>query len=257
MMKHLSLLALLFSVFFSCKEKVEVEEVQSVSSCIGEPEPNPWSGSCDDYSYDTSKVCSCANMGSFKLEESGVEYLPMYCKAIGEVISFENDKGETLNLEVSEKAYNRYTSMHYAYQPCADNPSKVNTYVLEFEQLSIWLKSETNNLQLQIALKTKPDLVQHGEGRVGDFLEITRRKSSNYWSVDLTAVVNQRNLSYHEAILQEYYEQIELLGKTFNKVISQDISYHVDPKPFKYYYTAEQGLVAFIDQSGVLWRIVD
>ena len=254
-MKQFSLLALLITVFFSCKD--EEVQIQSVSSCIGDPEPNDWTGTCADFSYDTAKVCSCADMGSFKLEESSLEYLPLYCKEIGEVISFENDKGEMLHLEVSVKAYKRYSSLHYSYKPCADNSTKVNTYLLEFEQLSIWLKSETNGLQLLLSLKTKPDLAQHGEGRVGDFLEITRRKNSNYWTIDLTAVVNQRNLSYHETFSQEYYEQIELLGKTFRRVISTDISYHVDPKPYKYYYTAEQGLVGFIDQSGVLWRIVD
>jgi hypothetical protein len=247
-------LTLLLAVFFSCKDK----EIPPVSSCIGEPAPNFWRASCDNYPIDTSLVCSCNDMGSFKLEASSMECLPLYCKEIGDVIQYVNDKGETLNMVVSNKTYNQYSGFHSAYKTCFEDSPKVNVYHLDYEQLSVLLMSESTNLQLVITIKTIPDLSQHGEGRVGDFLEITRKKSSfGDWAVDLTAVVNQRSLSYHEEIFQEYYEQIELLGKTFNKVISHDVTHYVNSKPFKYYYTAERGLVGFVDQSGVLWRIAN
>lgn len=246
-------LTLLLAVFFSCKDK----EIPPVSSCVGEIVPNFWRTSCDNFPIDTSAVCSCNDMGSFKLEASSIEYFPLYCKEIGDVIQYENDKGDVLNMVVSNKTYNQYSGFHSAYKPCFGDSPKVNVYHLDYEQLSVLLISESTNLQLVLAIKTIPDLSQEGEGRVGDFLEIARRKTFGDWAVDLTAVVHQRSLSYQKEIFQEYYEQVELLGKTFSKVISHDVSNYANSKPFKYYYTAERGLVGFVDQSGVLWRIAN
>lgn len=177
-----------------------------------------------------------------------------YFPAMKRTIRYKNEKGETIDLKVDDKTYLKSNAVYSSAVSCPGDSTKTTGYCIEFEQLVIGLREQTGKLDLSISILTKPDMRNPGAGRAGDFLNITRKKGNNLFS-ELSFVLNQRTLTYEEEFNQAHLDQIELLGKTFSDVITNDITLFVNPKPYKYYFNQEVGLIGFVDSDGVLWVI--
>lgn len=252
MKKPLLLLTFLLAIVLSCRK----ENPPSVSDCAGVPVNLIFSSDCNLFFID-SFVCQVEDLGRFQLEEHSKTFQPLFCKPVGQFIKYVNEKGESVFVKIAAKQYSLLKGTQLAYPVCENDSTRRKAFCLEYEALEVGLESEEKGWQFEIAIKTIPDLVNPASGGVGDFIEIVRRTPLNFWSADMSAVVSQRTLSYARSFAQENYGTIELLGRSFQDVISKDLMYYSAPKPFKFYCNAEEGLVGFIDQEQVLWRIDD
>lgn len=244
-------LALFLAFSLSCGKKEDAQQINPCVEDILSPFPPP---TCSDVKQ-TDYFCDVEFLGKYQLEESSKLFQPQYCEAIGNKITYKNDKGTLLDLAVYQKGYGETNVIHNSFVPCAGDTNKYKGYCIDYQQLWISLRSDQTGLDISMYVLTAPDYDNAAAKHVGDFLKITRKKSANAFWQDFYAVINRRSLSYDKTELQEYYPEIELLGRKFTEVISNDISLFVDPKPYKYYFNKEVGLIGFVDSAGVLWVI--
>lgn len=249
-MNKIFICCLFATVVFSCKKK---DEPEPGNPCVGGVETPVFITSCDNFP-DTKYFCSIEFVGKFQLEESSKAYQPQYCEPIGKSIRYRNEKGETIELKIDDKTYQKSNAIYSAAFPCPGDSTKTVGYCIDFERLQVGLREQTDKLDLTISVETKPDMRNPGPGRAGDFLVITRTKNNILYS-DANFVLNKRTLSYEEDFNQVHLNQVELLGKTYTDVLTNDITFFANPKPYKYYFNKGTGLIGFVDSDGVLWVI--
>lgn len=249
-MNKIFIFCLFAALFFSCKKK---DDPEPGNPCAGFVETPVFMTSCDNFP-DTKYFCSIEFVGNFQLEESSKAYQPQYCEPVGKSIRYRNEKGEAIELKIDDKAYQKSNVVYSTVSTCPGDSTKTVGYCIDFEQLQVGLREPTDKLDLTISILTKPDLRNPGPGNAGDFLVITRQKNNNLFS-EASFVLNKRTLSYEEDFNQAHLDQIELLGKTYTDVLTNDITLFANPKPYKYYFNKETGLIGFVNSDGVLWVI--
>jgi hypothetical protein len=158
-------------------------------------------------------------------------------------------------MEVYAKNYAKSNAARNTFIPCDNDSTKFITacYGNEYAQFNI--KSADSKIDLIIRLRTSLGTEDPLSGKVADYIEILQRTANNSFVQEFFIMVNERNIGFSQEPNQENFGTIELLGESFENVLSSDISVYPDPKPFKYYYNQIIGLVAFQDSQGVLWRI--
>lgn len=249
-MNKIFIFCLLATVVFSCKNKNDVEPG---NPCVGAVETPSFHLTCSD-DRSGEPFCEVEFIGDFRLEESSKAYQAQYCEPVGKIVRYKNVNGEVIELKIEEKSYQKSNAIYGVVPGCMGDSSKPVGYCIDFERLEIKMKSDSAGLDLTLSVQTRPDLQNPGQRRVGDILVVTRRLGNNAFAV-VSFVVNKRTLGYEEEFNQEHLDQIVLLGKSYSDLITNDITLFTDPKPYKYYFNKEVGMIGFVDQTGVLWVI--
>ena len=176
------------------------------------------------------------------------------CNVIGDKLKFQNENNEELEFEIVRKQYQKVKTTLSSSNICQGDSSKVEGICLSGELISLKLASLNPELELTIEIKTFPEINADELGGVGDFLQINRSTGINLFITELFAVISQRSLSFEQSFGQENIESIEILNETFTDVISERIGSFQGGNTFKYYFSKSDGLIAFQDSDGVLWK---
>lgn len=252
-MKKNLFLFLSISLFISCSDDEDATPFFELS-CLGTPiEPNN-SMVCDSIIL-SPQQCDVVHVGDYTLAEESRSYLNQYCMEVGDKMLYINENGDKLYLDVYSKNFAKTNAARNTFIPCDNDTTTFITacYGNEYAQLNI--KSADSKIDLLIRLRTSLSTEDPLSGKVADYIEILQRTANNSFVQEFSIIVNQRDIGFSQEPNQENLGMIELLGESFDNVLSSDISVYPDPKPFKYYYTQRFGLVAFQDSEGVLWRI--
>lgn len=241
----------LFILLLSCTKEADIA-VSPYLGC-GSPLVNPkLIASCQ--SIDTSTdmyICSSKHIGDYKLEDSSKLYMPQFCEEIGNILVYEDNKGNTLNFKLAFKSFFKtYGSQTKDY--CMNDSSKYIINCINVEKATLLLKSETANLTLAIDICTIISRKDSVPNQIADILEVSRYIGPNYYTTELTSIINQRTYPISEFPRQEQSPSLIINDKKYFNVLSNDISSWPYPS-FKYFYNIEFGLIAFKDLFGVTW----
>jgi hypothetical protein len=201
-------------------------------------------------------LCDVFNVGSYTFDPSSKKYMPLFCKNIGSNLIYRNHAGEEITFVLKDKLNKKYVTTYNTFQLCQFDSMRSIGYCIISDRVSYNFWAESIGLELEIILKTIPDIYSTKVGYIGDILEIRRKKDPSSYFVDFSSVVNQRSLSYAKTYNQEFYSSIEILGKTYQNVMSNDILHFSGPI-YKYYYNNDIGLLAFRDTTGITWKLIE
>lgn len=246
-MKQFTLLLLSLFLIFSCGKDDE-----PAAACFEEPRVNDASTTCENFTTPTW-ACTTEAIGVFTLDENSKSFLPFFCNENKNIFNYRNESGATKVFDVDQRTYLRNIVAYDSGQPCTNDNTKNTAYCIDYEEANIRMIS-TDGISITTSVYTRPDFVNQSGNNAGDFLQIARIVNGNF-IVDFLAVVSQKSLTFEETPEQEFYSSIDLVGTTFNDVISIDISNSSTRGTFKYYYTKDQGIVGFVDGSGTVWSL--
>ncbi len=238
---------------WSCKDDEPVVPVMTIN-CIEEVEVRPWFQNCDTNPSDF--FCEKIFVGEFSLNDEGKFYMPQFCSNSGDSIAFTNESGDIIHFFIANKGFQKVTSTTNTFMDCPSDPDKTVGHCLESEMVFLEMDAPELELELTIRVETKIDTRTVVIGNVGDFISFWRSTGDNSFVGELSLVVDRRTLSYDKTNGHENYDMIELAGRTFTDVISQDITTFVNPVN-KYYINKEQGLIGLQDTTGTVWRILN
>lgn len=250
-MNKIFILCLLATLVFSCKNN---DEAALGNPCAGVVESPDWLITCYTDRGIEPHYCSIVFVGDFELEEISKAYQPQYCEPSGKTVRYKNVSGGIIDFKIMGKAYQKANAIYSGAPGCKGDSSKFVGYCIDYERLDLRMKSDSPDLDLSLSIQTQPDLRNPGPGRVGDFLVITRKLSAGAFA-PTSFVINKRTLSYEEEMNQVFLKKVELSGNTYLEVLTNDITFSADPKPYKYYFNRDVGLIGFVDPSGTLWII--
>ena len=242
------LLFIALTVFLSC-EKEETPE----NTCLVSPLDFLKVEDCDTSSHIT---CVPRRVQDLRLSEISKQWLPRYCQETGSVLSFKNKDEKSINLRLIGKNY--WFSGRYfdSKKPCPQDSSSNLFYCGNIEIASLSYTSLNDSLELIIELYSRPNIETNGDEEFLDELKILRKNSSiTVFSKDFTYVIDSRNSSDWFKDREEFYSSIELNSKVFDRVISNNRDGIGSRDVYKYYYTKEHGLIAFVDDQNELWVI--
>ena len=255
-MKKIIIISFLLSVLFACGDDDAVITFFELS-CLGDAAPSSNQFDCDNIpTY--LEICEAEFVGDFSLAEESRSFIQQFCRNIGDVETYVNSNGEKMELTVSSKSFIQSHSVRNTFISCENDSTKFKGACFNFELGMVNLVSEPDSLKLIIQLKTALSKDDYSGEKIGDMVEILRRNGPNAYVVDFSVVVNERSIGYGRTDFQENLGAVELLGQTHNDVISSSAHLNFpNTGAFKYYYNKWNGLVAFEDSDGMLWRIDD
>ncbi len=238
---------------FSCSNDEDVPPFFELS-CLGSATTPIITTSCESFPP-SSQICEAVHVGDFTLEEETRSYLQQYCRQIGDVDVFVNANGERIDMEIYFKNFINTHLLKNTFIPCENDSLKNIGACIGLEVAQVKMRSSDETIDIALQLSTKLSAESPLEAKVADYVDITRAVGNNTFVQEFSVIVHERNIGFSQAVHQENLGTIDLLGETFDEVISADISGFVNSQPFKYYYTQRFGLVAFQDTAGVLWRL--
>lgn len=115
---------------------------------------------------------------------------------------------------------------------------------------------QSGNISLDINLRPIPEFKDEIHVGSGDFLEIYSIGDSPHYNQELNFVVNQRSLSYSSTSTQEFHETLDIGGKLYRNIFTENNAF-IFPKIYTFYYNKIDGLVAFRDDNDVVWHLVN
>lgn len=237
-------------LLISCQDE-EPEIKTATALCLGTPSAIGFE-SCETDPFDIPQFCESEFLGSYELLEESYEYLPQYCTNQNSTIVYTNTNGDSLNLVLSFKSFNKSKSAYNTFVECDDDATKTKSVCIDNEAIRIQLDSAEPELSLAITLQSKLEVATQG---IGDFLEVTRTDTATgSLYLEFSSVIAQRTLSYATTFNQEYFDKLKLNTIEYTNVISNDISNFQNPK-YKFYFNTEKGMIGFRDTNDVLWTL--
>jgi len=249
-MKKIILLAMM-AFILSCSKDDDMQ-ISSTLECLGNAEEPFGLSNCDNFPANDF-LCDNISIGEFELEDVSKEYMVYACNSIGDQFKFENETGVELEFNLIERRYQKTTGVYNSGDVCQSDSSKTMGICLTSELIRLVLRSENPELEFRIEIKTLPDTDDEEIGGAGDLLQISRVTGLNSFVTEFNAVLSQRTLSYERTFSQEVIESVNILDEEFNAVITNDINNFIEI-PFKFYYNKSEGLIAFQDKEGVMWK---
>ncbi len=254
-MKNTFFFFFFFFLFYGCSDD-EMGTPLNELSCLGDASTPIVQSDCDNFPLNP-QICESVYVGDYTLEEESRKFLPQFCRGIGDRDIYVNANGEKVEMEVVLKNFINTHSLRNTFMPCENDSTKNIGACIGLEAALMKMRSLDSTIELNLQLHTKLSSGDPLSGKVADYVEISRAAGNNTFVLDFSVIVNERDVGNDPSPFQENLGAIDLLGESFDDVISSDISFFNDPKPFKYYYNWEVGLIAFQDSDGVLWRIQD
>ena len=182
--------------------------------------------------------------GNFYLIERARKFLPQSCLEIGDKVFYENAAGDHVGFVITSKDHALIRSSYLSTPPCVDMPD----YCFRSEIYTLGMKSDDGLYHLSITLQV---FVR------GNETNWIQRDGMNIQDLNLPGSANIFFLSLYIAMpsSNEYYQDYEVLGRTFKDVYSVEPS-NTNDRAIKVFYNSDYGMVSFIDGDNVEWRIV-
>ncbi|MEZ4955403.1 MAG: hypothetical protein R2825_17715 [Saprospiraceae bacterium] len=245
--------ALAFHLFISCSNDEDATPFFELS-CLGTPIESNNLMVCDSFVL-SPQQCDVVHVGDYKLAKDSRSYLNQYCLEIGDKEVFVNSNGDKLYMEVYAKNFTKTIAARNTFINCDNDTTKFITACYGNEYAQFNMRSADSKIDLLIRLRTSLSTEDPLSGKAADYIEILQRTANNLFLQEFSIIINERDIGFNQEPSQENLGTIELLGESFENVLSYNISAFTDPKPFKYYYNQTIGLIAFQDSEGVLWRL--
>lgn len=224
-------------------------------NCLGIPN-DLFFESCSSEPFETNQICDYEYIGSYKLHEESHQYLPQFCLEPNSEIEYTNVLGEIISFQVIDKRYFKSNIGSNTGIPCELDSLKTKGICIDNEMVLMRLKSFEKEIEFAIQITTQPDIRNLDSPGVGDFLIVNRGDFTISQVQDFRYVIQPRTLSYDKLDNQEFHEFINLNDKTYDDVISTDITKFSFPK-IKFYFSKNKGLIGFVDLDNILWTLIE
>jgi len=234
-------------IIISCSKENEIQSV-SVLECLGEVELPTTPTNCSDLNPN-ELFCEIIQFDDIKLEVQSKEFMVHACNNLNDNLKYLNEFGQEIIFKISEKIY-RTNTIVYSKDNCQLDTLKSQAICINGEEIKLVFNSISPSLEIILEIKTLPFVKDDEMIGIGDFLQISRRLNETAIAIGINAVLSQRTLDFDTHLLQENYESITLLDEEYFEVISNTTNFG-----YKFYFNKSDGLFAFEDTSGVLWKI--
>ncbi len=252
-MKHFLFTSLFLLVLVSCQKEEENTPIRNheFGNCLKDEEPLNFE-ECVIYESDSVEYCEIAYPNAvLPLSEVAGDLLPYYCCEIGDKIPFINQMSESIDFRITAK-WRRPTSINHL-EDCelGSNLKKINCVSYE----SVWFEIGSDLTNSGIVLNLLPVYVDESLEfkELGEHLVIFNRFIRGLERNPFIIPADLNNLNSSLPYDFQYLPEIEILNKTFFEVYTHE----GDLKGFysKIYYNKEFGIVSFVDETGVQWRL--
>lgn len=185
-----------------------------------------------------------------KLSDKAKQHFPQFCMDSGDEMAFINQDNEISMFRIQNKEREIYRYFDYSYvQKCPDT-GETRNFCANTERLRMSIVSEDVNTNMDIQLRAKLDRYAQSGANFGYLLEINITGFSGIFS----KIVDRGTTNISRFVGEEFYEIIELNGKTFENISSFSSPHgHTD---YKFYYSHQLGLIGIEDNvKENLWVI--
>jgi len=250
-MKYLLLSAFFLLALVSCqKEESPPIRNHEFGNCLKDEEPLFPEG-CNVFDSQTSQFCEVVHSPYiFSLSETAGDWLPYYCCEKGDTIPYLNQQGKKVHLSILGKS--RSKTGIQVIGTCESDSSKNKIRCRNFEKAIIYIESALSEQVLVLHLWPDFETDSLESLKLGAHLNIyndTRRTNNNVFSFPVDWI----NLTKPFPHNFEYLPEIKILGKTFFEVYTHEEG--LNGFYTKIYYNKEFGMVSFVDETGVQWRL--
>ncbi|MEM8525589.1 MAG: hypothetical protein AAGG68_13190 [Bacteroidota bacterium] len=199
---------------------------------------------------DSIKYCEVIDIGTVELDSNTKKFLPYYCLD-NEVLTFRNGR-RSAQFRVVRNGFAKIATRYVFSDSCQDNRSLMVCQVAE--AAGVTLISDDLDVDFSIGISTKINRRYPKSGAIGDFLQILRPNNperTSYTQV-MSLLITPRTYSL-ESSSQEFFESLELDGRTFTNVYSV---FRSEPSEnYKIYYNEKYGIVGLVDLEEKLWTL--
>jgi hypothetical protein len=165
------------------------------------------------------------------------------------MIEYENQDGEIISFELSDKGYYNTHSFMNRGLICEADSTEVILDCMDHEMAYVRLESQEHSFL--ISLQTMANKLNSDATQLGDYLVISREEVADYFVDEARFIVDQRSLDHSLSNCTSFYDFIELNGKSYQNVLGPDLN---DGCPgYRYYVDKEHGLLAFSRSGGDLY----
>lgn len=255
-MKQLLFFAVFLLVLVSCKKEGETPSHDLVfGNCLQYEEPVTLSD-CDRLRIDNNPdYCKEIHQGViFPLSETAGDWLPYFCLEKEDSISFVNSDNEFVHISIVDKIRKR-VFIDYTSEICENDSSRTRFYCSVREAIYIRIQSPLSEQRLMLNFTPYMEINGTSIQELPESLRIYNLLPASVTGVrrSLSIPFNWENNSQPLPYDYQYLPEIEILGKTFFEVYT----HKEDLNGFytKIYYNKEFGIVSFVDETGVQWRV--
>ena len=231
-MKNSFFLFFSFLMFYACSDD-EMQTPLNELSCLGDASTPISQIDCESFPLNP-QICEVVQVGDYTLADESRKFLPQFCREIGSREIYVNTNGDKIELEVTLKNFINSYSVRNTFMPCENDSTKYIGACIGLELALLKMVSLDSTIELMLQLQSRLSNNDPLSGKVADFVQITRASGNNTFVLDFSAVVNERDAGQGQSPVQEDLGTVDLLGQSFDHVISNDIGSFADPKPFKY-----------------------
>ncbi|MEZ4888765.1 MAG: hypothetical protein R3E32_28825 [Chitinophagales bacterium] len=251
-MKYLLLFAVFLLVLVSCKKEENAPiRNHEFGNCLKDEEPLYFE-ECILPESDSIEYCEIIYPNAIlPLSNVASDLLPYYCCEIGDKIPFINQMNESVDFSISAKL-RRPLSVNQL-EDCELDPTLKKINCVNYE--SVWFQIDSDLTDSGIVLYLLPTYVNEflKFQELGEHLIIFNRFVRGIQRDLFIIPADLNNLNSSLSYNFQYLPEIEILGKTYFEVYTHE----EDLKGFytKIYYNKEFGIVSFVDETGVQWRL--
>lgn len=204
----------------------------------------------------SDRYCGVEYLGSYELKDQTLDYMRPMCFEEEEVIQYQNSQtGTFMNFRVKEHYFRAAQESVASTIICSNDTTKRKGYCYETEELGMRMISRYPYIDLTFSLSTVPDMKDLQLDNFADVFKIERKQRENVEVVEMYEITAERGSSLRSTAKTEMINTMNFGGIVYYNVLS-NVTSHLTPDQFKYYYTQQEGLVAFRDLDNVLWHRV-
>ena len=251
------ILLLTLPLFFACKKEgdKQLSKNQSLSAeCFKEMEPTDFEQSCYfDSTYHCEQIVS---QDFIPISDDDREWLKLFCLDNFDRIYFHDENDNETYLEISNKRF-LTTFNNVGMGSCNDGRLKVTCVETEFANVEIRVPAAS--MTINVGIRNNFDVLPNG--KIESFVAVeaytfnSTAQQSNQFIYHLNAIPE-----FGAGLAQEFFPEIEILGKTFEEVYTSDDSNPIitrNPDALKIFYNKEFGIVSFVDNNATQWVLND
>jgi hypothetical protein len=256
-MRQFIVFALLLTLAFSCSKDKEPEMLTG-AECLGEPVNRSTQVTCDQlFAANQNVFCELKHLSDRFMDPSSLEYLPYYCEDVFSVLRFENDNGDIERWSLLDKAYEIDHTLVGRSGTCPQDSTRSKGYCFRADRASILLEKNGSNTQLYIEIRVTVDISDpdNDDPYRWDDLSIYRRVLPRFPSYEFALLLNSDDTPFSSYGNDVFFPTIDFGGVTYSDVYTNDPPFY--PDAYRYYYNKREGIVAYIDNAGVIWYRID
>jgi hypothetical protein len=225
-----------------------------VSDCLGEVRVNTSTVNCDNWELvHGDRFCAVTFLGELDLDSVSRGYIPSFCLKDSTILKFQNDRGELEEWVLDGKGYTEREVLQGKRGLCPNNSRKMAGYCFRTEQASVSLQKKDGVDNIIMFLEIEVDTTDPSNPNPGQGTSLNIWRLDNpYANSKFKVIINQGSLTYSSLQGQVVHSSLIANGKEFRNVFTMEAPDYHDP--YTYYYTRTEGLIAYMDESGVVWH---